>query len=172
MKLSYRGRENRISSLVVTLFLVFLVVIVIVVMSVFVKDNKTEFVEEYQWITSDSAAQNGMLDGTFYSGEKNSAAMLSYKIAEVINVDSEGIGDFKIENSGKNVSLIKVKMYVDGKIIYETGYIKPNQHINNDQLDEVPEKGVYTADVVFEGFDPNTEQSIGSTNTQISLTVN
>ena len=126
----------------------------------------------YPWITSDSAALGGMLDGTYYDGEKNSAGVLSYKIAEEITVgSSDGKGSFKIENSGKNTCLMKVKIVLNGEVIYETGYIKPNQHINEDVLDKIPAVGIYSAEAIFEGFDPNTEESIGSAKTNVTVTV-
>ena len=127
--------------------------------------------DAYPWIVSDSAAINGMLDGSFYNGEKNSAGVLSYKIGESITVGSDGYGDFKIENSGKNVCLMKVKILVEGEVVYETGYIKPNQHIGTDVLDKIPEVGTYSAEAYFEGFDPHSEESIGATKTQLTLTV-
>ena len=131
-----------------------------------------EKTDEYPWITSDHAAINGMLDGTFYEGEKNSAGKLSYKIAGEITVSSEdGKGDFKIENSGKNTCLIKVKIVLGGETVYETGYIKPNQHIGEDILDSVPATGTYSAEAFFEGFDPHSEESIGSTKTALTVTV-
>lgn len=127
--------------------------------------------DEYPWIVSDPAAVGGMLDGSYYTGEKNSSGVLSYKIAEEITVESDGKGDFKIENSGKNTCVMKVKIVINGEIIYETGYIKPNQHINEDILDTVPEVGTYQAEAYFEGFDPNSEESIGSTKTALTITV-
>ncbi len=127
--------------------------------------------DQYPWITSDIAAEDGMLDGTYYDGEKNGAGKLSYKIAGEITVGSDGKGDFKIENSGKNTCLMKVTIYINGEAVYQTGYIKPNQHIYEDTLDKIPEIGSYSAEAVFEGFDPNTEESIGATKTEITVTV-
>ena len=66
---------------------------------------------------------------------------------------------------------MKVKILVNGASVYETGYIKPNQHIASDVLDVLLETGVYEAEVVFEGFDPNTEESIGATKTTVTITV-
>lgn len=168
--MAYRGREGNISALIATMVLVFIVIGVVVALSVF-GIKKPVHKDEFQWITSDEMAEDGMLDGTFYEGEKNAEGILSYKIAEVINVDDTGHGDFKIENSGKNSCLMKVTLRVDGEKIYETGYLKPNQHITSDKLDVVPQVGVYSAEATFEGFDPTTEQSIGSTSTKIDLSV-
>ena len=91
-----------------------------------------------------------MLDGSFYYGAKNSETVLFYKISETIRVDGEGKGDFRIENSGKNICLMKVRLVVNGETIYETGYIKPNQHILTDQLDIIPAGGTYQAEALFE----------------------
>ena len=112
-----------------------------------------------------------MLDGSWYSGEKNSAGTLSYKIAEEITVGSDGKGDFKIENSGKNSCLMKVRIAISGETVYETDYIKPNQHINEDMLNKLPPVGEYDADVTFEAFDPSTEASLGTTGMKIKIVV-
>lgn len=126
----------------------------------------------FPWITSDVAAKSGMLDGTYYNGEKNSAGNLSYKIAGEITVGSEdGKGDFKIENSGKNICLMKVKITVNGETVYETGYLKPNEHIYEDCLDKILPVGTYDAEAVFEGFDPNTEESLGAAKENVKITV-
>jgi hypothetical protein len=67
---------------------------------------------------------------------------------------------------------MKVKITIDGETVYETGYIKPNQHISEDFLDKIPAVGTYSAEAIFEGFDPNTEESIGSAEPQtIIITV-
>lgn len=168
--MSFRTGENRRQSLVAVGVFIIIVAAAIAAL-VFLKGFNKAPEEEYNWITADPAAVNGMLDGTYYKGEKNSAGTLSYKIAEEITVDSAGSGDFRIENSGKNSCLMKVKITVDGKTIYESGYIKPNQHINTDKLDTVLEAGTYNAEARFEGFDPNTEQSLGVTSAVTVITV-
>ena len=129
--------------------------------------------DRFPWITSDHAAVDGMLDGTYYDGEKNPAGKLSYKIAgEIIVGKADGKGDFKIESSGKNNCLMKVKIVLDGNTIYDTGYLKPNQHIDEDVLRVIPEVGSYVAEAIFEGFDPNTEESLGSAEpVKITITV-
>ncbi len=168
--MSYRSRENNTAALVTTIIFVVIVAAAVVV-AVFLGGTKQTHEEEYSWIQSDSAAINGMLDGSWYSGEKNPAGTLSYKIAEEITVGSDGKGDFKIENSGKNACLMKVKIAISGETVYETGYIKPNQHINEDMLSKLPPVGEYDADVTFEAFDPSTEASLGATGMKIKLIV-
>lgn len=166
------NRENNLKTFIAALLFVIVVAGAAALGFFFLGGEPAVETDEYPWITSDHAAVEGMLDGSFYSGEKNSADFLSYKIAEEITVSvTDGKGDFKIENSGKNSCLMKVKILMEGKIIYETGYIKPNQHISEDVLDIVPEVGTYTAEAYFEGFDPNTEDSIGATKANITITV-
>ncbi len=168
--LSY-NRENNIKSLIASI--IFVIVIAAFAVAGFLIFGGEAPAEEdiYPWITSDHAAMSGMLDGTYYSGEKNPAGVLSYKIAGEITVGPDGKGDFKIENSGKNTCLIKVSIAIDGAVVYQTGYIKPNEHILSDVLDSVPEIGTYNAEAVFEGFDPNTESSIGAAKENIIITV-
>ncbi len=131
----------------------------------------TDSADEFPWITSDHAAEPGMLDGTFYTDEKNEYSTISYKIAGEITVGPEGEGYFKIESSGRNNCLIKVKILVNEETVYETGYLKPNEHISKDILDKIPEIGTYDAKAIFEGFDPNTEESIGKVEANLKITV-
>lgn len=168
--MSYRRKESKAASLAVTIVIVVVAAAVTAAAAVFGGTKRT-YEEEYSWIKSDAAAVNGMLDGSRYTGEKNPVGTLSYKIAEEVTVGSDGIGDFKIENSGKNACLIKVKIDISGEVVYETDYIKPNQHINKDMLSKLPQVGEYEGNVTFEAFDPNTELSLGATRTKIKLTV-
>ncbi len=168
--MAYKTRENKVETFVATLVFVIIIAALVVAVSVF-GIFKKETTSEYDWITSDPSVSEGMLDGSFYTGEKNAQGVLSYKIAEEITVGSDGRGDFKIENSGKNSCLMKVKIDIGSETVYETGYIKPNQHIYSDVLDKLPQAGTYTATVIFEGFDPTTENSIGSTSTEITIIV-
>lgn len=168
--LSYRTKENNAAALVATIIFV-VVIAASTAAAVIFGGTKRTYEEEYSWIKSDSAAVNGMLDGSWYSGEKNPAGTLSYKIAEEITVGSDGKGDFKIENSGKNSCLMKVRIAISGETVYETDYIKPNQHINEDMLSKLPPVGEYDADVTFEAFDPSTEASLGTTGMKIKIVV-
>lgn len=168
--LSY-NRETNIKTFLASL--IFVIVIAAFAVAGFLVFGGEAPAEEdvYPWITSDHAAVGGLLDGTYYSGEKNPSGVLSYKIAGEITVGPDGKGDFKIENSGKNTCLIKVSIAINGETMYQTGYIKPNEHISEDMLDSVPAVGTYSAEAIFEGFDPNTESSIGAAKENITITV-
>ncbi len=167
------NRENNIKSFAAAIILVIVIAAFAAAGFLIFGGEVPAEEDSFPWITSDHAAKGGMLDGTFYDGEKNPEGKLSYKIAGEITVDAgEGKGDFKIENSGKNTCLMKVKITVDDEVVYQTGYLKPNQHITEDFLDKIPEVGTYNAKAYFEGFDPNTEESIGSSEpTEIIITV-
>ena len=167
------NRENNIKTFAAVLILIVVIAAFAVAGFIVFGGETSSEGDEFPWIVSDHAAVDGMLDGTYYSGEKNPAGKLSYKIAgEIIVGKTDGKGDFKIESSGKNTCLMKVKITLDGNVVYATGYLKPNQHIDEDVLDMIPEVGTYEAEAVFEGFDPNTEVSIGSSEpVKITITV-
>lgn len=166
------NRENNIKTFAAALILIILIAAFAAAGFLLFGGESAEKEDEFPWITSDHAAVDGMLDGTYYEGERNSAGKLLYKIAGEITVDStDGKGSFKIENSGKNTCIIKVKIVLNGQTVYETGYIKPNQHIGEDVLGIIPEVGTYEAEAIFEGFDPNTESSLGSAKQKITITV-
>ena len=165
------NHENNVKTFVASLILVVLIAAFAVAGFVVFGGEAPAEEDPYPWIVSDPAAKSGMLDGTFYEGEKNAPGKLSYKIAGEITVGSDGKGNFKIENSGKNICLMKVKIFVGEELVYQTGYLKPDQHIYEDHLDVIPEIGTHDAKAVFEGFDPNTEESIGTNEAEITLTV-
>ena len=166
------NRENNIKTFAASLILIILIIAFSVAGFIIFGGEAPAEKDEFPWIVSDSAALDGMLDGSFYEGEKNTAGNLSYKIAGEITVDvADGKGNFKIENSGKNTCLMKVKINVNGETVYQTGYIKPNQHIGEDFLDKIPAVGTYDAEAIFEGFDPNTEESLGAAKQNMTITV-
>ena len=166
------NRENNIKTFAASFILVILIAVFAAAGLILFGVEQPERTDEYPWITSDHAAIDGMLDGTFYEGERNPAGKILYKYAGEITVGAEeGKGNFKIESSGKNTSLIRVKIVLNGETIYETGYIKPNQHIDEDVLGKIPEIGTYEAEIFFEGFEPNTEESLGAAKENITITV-
>lgn len=58
-----------------------------------------------------------------------------------------------------------------GELIYETGLIEPNHHIQSAKLDVELEKGEYLATAVFNAYDPETEEYIGSAGAKLTITV-
>ena len=108
--MSYKTKEKSTAALVTTIIFV-VIVAAAVAAAVFFGGKTGAYEEEYNWIESDSAAINGMLDGSWYSGEKNASGILSYKIADEIAVGKDGKGDFKIENSGCSKPSLERRAY-------------------------------------------------------------
>ena len=82
-------------------------------------------------------------------------------------------GPLMIENVPGNRYLMQVQITLDdtGELIYETGLIEPNHHIQNAKLDVELGKGEYLATAVFNAYDPETEEYIGSAGAKLTITV-
>ena len=82
-------------------------------------------------------------------------------------------GPLQIENVPGNRYLMQVLITLDdtGELIYETGLIEPNHHIQSAKLDVELEKGEYLATAVFNAYDPETEEYIGSAGAKLTITV-
>ncbi len=104
------SNRNSKSSLIATIIFIFIIAVAVAVIVMFDPFGKGE--DEYSWINSDPAAEDGMLDGSYYRGEKNGAGVLSYKIAESITIGSDGTGNIMAENSGKNNYIMKLKIVI------------------------------------------------------------
>ena len=82
-------------------------------------------------------------------------------------------GPLQIENVPGNQYLMQVQITLDdtGELIYQTGLIEPNHHIQSAKLDVELEKGEYLATAVFNAYDPETEEYIGSAGAKLTITV-
>ena len=82
-------------------------------------------------------------------------------------------GPLQIEHVPGNRYLMQVLITLDdtGELIYETGLIEPNHHIQSAKLDVELEKGEYLATAVFNAYDPETEEYIGSAGAKLTITV-
>ncbi|HQQ89114.1 MAG TPA: hypothetical protein PLU82_02685 [Oscillospiraceae bacterium] len=161
-------RKNSSAPLLVTILFVVAAVAVAWMIPYFTGGNVPE--DEYPWVKADEMAVSGSLSGESYSGKRNDAATLSYSIAEEIKV-KVNTATLKIENPGKNVLLMTVTITVGEEQIYQTGYLKPGQYILSDTLDTPLDPGTYQGVAVFEGFDPETEESKGAIDVNIRLSV-
>ncbi|MBP6887212.1 MAG: hypothetical protein KBC20_04045 [Oscillospiraceae bacterium] len=163
----YRKKSGP-APLAVTILLIAAIAAAVLIAPHFMKDSAPE--EEYPWIEADGAAVGGSLSGVTYSGARNDASKLSYSIAEEIRV-KDGAATLKIENPGKNTLLMTVTVTVGGEQVYQTGYLKPGQYILTDALDAPLDPGTYAGTAVFEGFDPETEESRGTISVDVGLSV-
>lgn len=87
--------------------------------------------------------------------------------------DGKSEGPLQIENVPGNRYLMQVQITLDdtGELIYETGLIEPNHHIQTARLDVELDKGEYLATAVFNAYDPQTEEYVGSAGAKMTITV-
>lgn len=100
--------------------------------------------------------------------------MLNISIAsEVVFENGESEGALKIENSPSNHYLMQVDITRDdtGDVIYESGVLEPNYHIQTAKLDAPLSAGTYVCTATFNALDPETEEQIGSAAAKISVVV-
>lgn len=73
--------------------------------------------------------------------------------------DAQGI--LFIENPKENKSLLKVRITLneDGRVLYESGYLKPGTGIGKDKLKELLPAGVYKATALFTAYDSKEKES-------------
>jgi len=81
--------------------------------------------------------------------------------------------DLRIENVPSNHYLMKVQITLDdtGEVIYTSGLIEPNYHIQSAPLDQELEKGAYKATALFMACDTDTGDVIGKTSVQFEIQV-
>ena len=82
-------------------------------------------------------------------------------------------GPLQIENVPGNRYLMQVLITLDdtGELIYQTGLIEPNHHIQSAKLDVELEKGEYLATAVFNAYALETEEYVGSAGAKMTITV-
>lgn len=87
--------------------------------------------------------------------------------------DGKSEGPLQIENIPGNQYLMRVQIQLDatGEVLYETGLIEPNHHIQTAKLDVELEKGEYPATAVFNAYDPETEEYVGSAGAKMTIKV-
>lgn len=127
----------------------------------------------------DSQASPGQLDGK--SPEEVQAAldrlvdegMFSISIASVIEFpDGASEGELRIENAPANRYLMKVIVATDaGEVVYESGIIEPNHHIQKDRLDVDLEAGTYACTATFVALDSVSEQEVGRAEARVTIIV-
>lgn len=58
-----------------------------------------------------------------------------------------------------------------GELVYQTGLIEPNHHIQTAKLAVELEKGKYLATAVFNAYAPEAEEYVGSAGAKLTITV-
>jgi hypothetical protein len=87
--------------------------------------------------------------------------------------DGESEGTLEIENvPSNNYSMnVQITLQDTDELIYESGILKPNYHIQTDKLSKDLDKGEYPCNVTFTAYDTDSQQEVGSTGTQITIYV-
>lgn len=81
--------------------------------------------------------------------------------------------DLRIENIPANHYLMKVQITLDdtGEVIYTSGLIEPNYHIQSAKLDKELGKGTYKATALFMACDMETGDVVGKASVQFEIQV-
>lgn len=100
--------------------------------------------------------------------------MFNIAIASYVEFeDGTSPGEWAIENIPGNRYLMQVTVTRDdnGQVIYETGIIDPNYHIQRAPLDYDLPAGQYPCTAVFTALDPETEEPVGQAGAKLTVDV-
>jgi hypothetical protein len=102
------------------------------------------------------------------------AAYFSFKInARPEFENGSAAGSLGIENPSYNIYPMVVQIFLDdtGELIYDSGGILPNQHIDSAKLSKVLEAGAYEATAYLNAYDPDTQLWQGKQAAALIITV-
>jgi hypothetical protein len=116
-------------------------------------------------------AQGGAIADRYFQPSAGQSSSNDMFLQTAKYVFKDNTATLKIENPGKNVLLMTVTITVGEEQVYHSGYLKPGQYILTDTLDAPLDPGSYQGTAVFEGFDPETEESKGAIDVNIRLSV-
>ena len=91
------------------------------------------------------------------------ASYFSFKInAEPVFEDGKSEGTLGIENPNYNVypMVVQIKLDKTGELLYDSGGILPNQHIDSAKLTKVLKAGTHPATAYLQAYHPDTEEFI------------
>lgn len=100
--------------------------------------------------------------------------MFNISIASAVEFeDGTSEGDIRIENSPSNRYLMKVEITRDdtGEVVFSTGMIEPNHHIQRAKLSVDLDAGTYPCTAVFYAHDAESEKLIGQAAAQMTISV-
>lgn len=134
---------------------------------------------DYLGVQFDQNAVNGMIDPSEKTGDKKDYGTIAFKInPKPVFKNAKAEGELMIENHGDNQHLIKVRIELvdetaeeDPQIVYESGYLAPDMHIQSAKLDAELEKGEYNAMAYIEAYDMETLEMIGELEQEITIKI-
>lgn len=100
--------------------------------------------------------------------------MFNISIAGVVEFENgTSPGNWEIENVPGNRYLMQVTVTRDdnGEVIYESGIIDPNYHIQRAPLAYDLPAGNYDCTAVFSALDPETEEMVGQAGAKVAVVV-
>ena len=92
---------------------------------------------------------------------------------EIVMESGSADAELRIENVPGNQHLMSVEITLDdtGEVIYKSGLIEPNYHIQSAPLDKTLAAGIYAAAATFYAHDADTEEVIGTAGAIINITI-
>lgn len=103
-------------------------------------------------------------------------AYFSFKINTIWEFeDRKGEAAVGIENPNYNVYPMVVQVFLGkdgaGELIYDSGAIMPDQHIDNAKLTKVLKTGTYEALAYLNAYDPDTKENIFKSTAELSIVI-
>jgi hypothetical protein len=102
------------------------------------------------------------------------AAYFSFKInARPVFENGKAKGNLGIENPSYNIYPMVVQIFLDDtdELIYDSGGILPDQHIDNAALTKALKAGSYNATAYLNAYDPDTKEFQGKQAAALIITV-
>lgn len=92
---------------------------------------------------------------------------------EPIFRDGTSDGNLEIENVPNNhyAMVVQILLQDTGEVIYDSGLINPNYHIQKDKLDVDLDAGEYPAEGVFYAYDMDSLEEVGNTSCEMTIRV-
>ena len=103
-------------------------------------------------------------------------AYFSFKInTEIVFKDGSSEGNLGIENPSNNVYPMSVQIFLGkdgaGEMIYDSGGLMPDQHIDNAKLTKVLSTGTYEALAYLYAYDPDTKVNIFKSTAELTIII-
>ncbi len=100
--------------------------------------------------------------------------MFNISIASTVEfADGQSEGELKIENVPGNRYLMQVTITDDatGQVLYTSGVIDPNYHVQKAKLDVDLDPGTYDCTALFTALDPDTNEEVGQAAAKMTINV-
>jgi hypothetical protein len=161
-------------------FRLLVILLMLVIIALLLKQFVLKKAEPEDTLANSIKAKLGQLDG---KTEEEIQAELDRVIEEgmfhisintnPVFTDGKSEGNLEIENVPNNHYSMDVQITLkdSGELVYDSGLIEPNYHIQTDTLSKELEAGEYPAVATFYAYDTDTQDEIGSTGCEITMYV-